>query len=65
MNKRIVSLRNQTGMTQSEFAKYFGIPLGSLKNWEQAHRSPPEYVINLIEKVLKYEGLVKDDVVSQ
>ena len=52
-------------MTQSEFAKYFGIPLGSLKNWEQAHRSPPEYVINLIEKVLKYEGLVKDDVVSQ
>ena len=64
MNKRIVSLRSQTGMTQSEFAKYFEIPLGSLKNWEQAHRNPPVYVINLIEKVLKYEGLIEDNVDS-
>ena len=51
-------------MTQSEFAKYFEIPLGSLKNWEQAHRNPPVYVINLIEKVLKYEGLIEDNVDS-
>ena len=47
-------------MTQSEFAGHLGIPLGSLQNWEQAHRSPPEYVVNLIEKVLKYEGLLKE-----
>ena len=34
------ALRQRLDMTQEQFAQRFGIPLGSLKNWEQHHRLP-------------------------
>jgi len=34
------TLRRRLHMTQEEFAQRFGIPLASLKNWEQQHRLP-------------------------
>lgn len=40
-------------LSQSQFAEYFEIPLGTLQNWEHHRRQPPEYVIKLIQKVLK------------
>ncbi|HAK64247.1 MAG: helix-turn-helix domain-containing protein [Pseudomonadota bacterium] len=33
-------LRQQLSMTQEQFAQRFGIPLASLRNWEQNHRLP-------------------------
>ncbi len=32
--------RAATGLTQDEFAKRFGIPVGSLRDWEQGRRAP-------------------------
>lgn len=34
------ALRQQLRMTQEQFAQRFGIPLASLRNWEQNHRLP-------------------------
>lgn len=34
------ALRQRMKMTQEEFAQRFGIPLASLRNWEQEHRLP-------------------------
>lgn len=34
------ALRQQLRMTQEQFAQRFGIPLASLRNWEQGHRLP-------------------------
>lgn len=51
----IANLRKQTGLSQAEFAKKFHISKGTLANWEQGLRTPPEYVPFLIEALLKQE----------
>lgn len=51
-------LRDATKMSQSEFAEYLEIPLGSLKNWEQELRSCPDYLIKLIKFKLKADGKI-------
>lgn len=34
-------LRQRLGMTQAQFAEAFGLPIGTLRDWEQ-HRSKPD-----------------------
>ncbi|HTZ21003.1 MAG TPA: helix-turn-helix domain-containing protein [Opitutaceae bacterium] len=34
------AVRSRLGMTQSAFAVMIGVPLGTLRNWEQGHRQP-------------------------
>lgn len=48
----IKEIRENLGWTQKEFAAYFNIPLGTIHNWEQGLRTPPEYVVDLIERVI-------------
>jgi len=45
----IRELRNKTGLSQSQFANYFGIPVGTLRNWEQGIAKPPAYVFDMIK----------------
>lgn len=44
----IKSLRHATELSQREFSDRFGIPLGTLRNWEQGISKPPEYVYSMI-----------------
>ena len=49
----IVAIRSKTGLSQSVFAKSIGVPLGTLKNWEQGRRrpeGPARVLLALIEK---------------
>ncbi len=34
------AIRKNLGLTQSAFAETYGVPLGTLKNWEGGHRQP-------------------------
>ena len=45
----IKKLRQTTGLSQPKFAELFGIPLGTLRNWEQGIATPPSYVSTMIE----------------
>ncbi len=36
----IKAIRRKTGLTQVAFADTYGIPLGTLHNWEQGERQP-------------------------
>ncbi len=36
----VASIRRKTGLSQPAFANRIGIPVGTLRNWEQGHRSP-------------------------
>jgi len=36
----VQSIRKRLGMTQAEFAARFGIPPGTLRDWEQGRRIP-------------------------
>lgn len=51
-------LRKATGMSQNEFAKYFEMPAGTLRNWEQGIRACPEYLIKLMVSKLKNDKMI-------
>lgn len=36
----VAAIRRRQGLTQEAFAKKYGFPLSTLKNWEQGHRAP-------------------------
>ena len=47
MNVR--EMRTLLGDTQSEFAARYNIPFRTVQNWETGTRTPPEYIITLLE----------------
>ena len=56
-------LREQAGMTQAEFAEYFGISKRNIENWESSSptskRKCPEYLLDLMEYKLRNEKIIK------
>lgn len=48
----IKELRESTGMTQKSFARTYGIPVSTLRKWEQRESSPASYVVNLLARAL-------------
>lgn len=46
-------IRTLSGLTQQAFSEKYGIPKRSIENWEGGKRTPPEYVISLLERVVK------------
>ncbi len=36
----VVATRKRAGLSQTAFAARIGVPVGTLRNWEQGHRSP-------------------------
>jgi transcriptional regulator with XRE-family HTH domain len=40
MGERLRRLREAAGMSQTDLARAAGIPIGSLRNWEQDRRIP-------------------------
>ena len=55
----IKEMRQQTGLSQTAFAKYFEIPLRTVQDWEQGRRQPPEYLVTLMQYKLEKEGAIK------
>ena len=55
-NMTIKELRLKLNMSQSKFAKKFNIPVGTLAHWEQGVRTPPDYIIFMIDKIIDLEN---------
>lgn len=49
----VKQLRESTGMTRKEFSEYFGIPVGTVRDWEQSKRNPPKYVVDMAATILR------------
>ena len=47
--QRFIDLREQTGMSRTEFSEYLNIPYRTMQEWELGRRTMPEYVFSLIE----------------
>lgn len=61
LGRMIKYLRLSTGMKGENFANYFHIPLGTVRDWEQGKRKMPEYVYELIEYKASRELLVEKE----
>jgi putative transcriptional regulator len=49
----VKELRMLSGLSQQAFSEKYGIPKRSIENWESGKRTPPEYVIKLLERIVK------------
>ena len=54
----ISELRHLAGMSQRAFAEYFGIPVGTLRNWEQGIAKPPEYLFSMIFQSIRRDKMI-------
>lgn len=52
MYHNVKEIRESTGMSQKAFAQMYGIPLSTLRNWEQGNNSPAPYVVNLLARAI-------------
>lgn len=57
LKDEVRSLRESTGMSRQDFAKYFEIPYRTLQDWELGNRRMPEYLFRLMEYKTRLEGL--------
>jgi putative transcriptional regulator len=48
------SIRERTGLTQEEFARVFGLPLGTVRDWEQRRTRPDAAAENYL-RVIEHE----------
>lgn len=50
---KITEIRAITGLNKTDFAKKYNIPFRTVQNWELGTRECPEYVLELLERVVK------------
>lgn len=55
----IKELRTAAGMTQKEFADYFGFSKRAVESWEGGQRECPDYLVKLIEYKLIKEEIIQ------
>lgn len=60
----IKEIRQHTGLSQRGFSEYFGIPVGTLRNWEQGIAKPPEYVYNMISVSLERDKMINVETIK-
>lgn len=60
-SKKIMELRESTGMNRREFCEYFHIPYRTVTEWERDNRHAPEYVLRLLEYYIRSEKLMKKE----
>lgn len=53
----IKEMRQQLGDTQHEFSERYQIPFRTIQNWESGLRTPPEYVIALLEERVRVDKI--------
>jgi putative transcriptional regulator len=54
------AIRLQQQLTQEQFSDRYGIPLGTLRNWEQQHRAPEGPARVLLAVIEKYPEKVEE-----
>lgn len=56
----VKDLCNKYGITQTELARRFGIPLRTVQGWYLGERRPPSYVPGMIAELLERDALYSD-----
>ena len=57
----VALIRGKTGLSQTAFAKSIGVPLGTLKNWEQGRRRPEGPARVLLALIEKRPAIVQEE----
>jgi integrase/DNA-binding transcriptional regulator YiaG len=63
--KFITSLRKSLGLSQIEFACQFNIPLGNLRDWEQARTKPGRMWWTQLQAIQRDQGKILGDAIEE
>ena len=55
----IAEMRNYIGISRAEFSRRYNIPLRTLESWEAGVRTPPEYVLDLLEESVRRTDIIE------
>lgn len=55
----VKAIREKLDLSQREFAETYGIPLGTLRSWEQGQRQPDAPATALLRTIARYPKQVK------
>jgi putative transcriptional regulator len=50
--------RTRLGLSQSEFASRFRVPVGTLRDWEQARATAPDFAIAYVRVIAQHPDIV-------
>ena len=59
--KKLLELREKTGMSRKEFCEYFEIPYRTMQDWELGNRKIPSYLLRLMTYKIRTEQLLKEN----
>ena len=54
--------RTKLGLSQGEFARRFRVPVGTLRDWEQARVTAPDFAIAYVRVIGRHPDMVADAV---
>lgn len=55
---KLRKLRVTTELSQKKFAERFNIPCRTIENWEEGITEPPDYVLELLRKVVVANNII-------
>ena len=50
--------RTQLGLSQTKFAKRFCVPVGTLRDWEQARATAPDFAVAYVRVIGQHPDIV-------
>ena len=58
MGKRMntVEIRAILGISRAEFSRRYEIPVRTLENWDSGVRTPPDWLLKLLERVVREDA---------
>ncbi len=59
----VISVRKQLKKSQSAFSRLLGIPIATLRDWEQGRKQPDSAAVTLIKVAQRYPEVL-DDITS-
>ena len=54
----IRTARTRLGLSQAEFARRFHVPLGTLRDWEQARATAPDFAVAYVRVIMRDPDMV-------
>lgn len=61
-SRLIRRVRTGLGLSQAEFARRFHVPVGTLRDWEQARATPPDFAIAYVRVIALHPDMVTNAV---
>lgn len=49
-------IRGLLGISRAEFSRRYGIPIRTIENWDADVSQPPDWVLNLLERVVREDA---------